>query len=168
MQNGIRRWKGFRFPPRFCEAPVTLLKQRHALVTLLALFLMSVINTSATTLRVVSYNIEADVDGVTTPRSGLYTVLEAIGEQNMNGVLQPLDILALQETTSNSTTVAPIVAALNGYYGDGTYALVAYQVHPARERIRREWPERLTLQYDDPAARPPKRRTGGGCAGHAE
>ncbi len=77
-------------------------------------------------LRIVTYNIEADVNKVTTPRDGLYTVLEAIGEQNLNGVLQPIDILALEETTSNAVTVAPIVTALNGYYGAGTYAMATY------------------------------------------
>jgi endonuclease/exonuclease/phosphatase family metal-dependent hydrolase len=78
-------------------------------------------------LRIVSYNIQADTGGFTGPRPGLYTVLEGIGEQNRNGVWQPLDVLALQETTSNTTSVAPIVTALNNYYGAGTYALVAYQ-----------------------------------------
>ncbi len=78
-------------------------------------------------LRIVTYNIAADVDGYTAPRDGLYTVLEAIGEQSVNGVGQPLDILALQETTSNSATVAPIVTALNGVYGAGTYAASTYQ-----------------------------------------
>jgi endonuclease/exonuclease/phosphatase family metal-dependent hydrolase len=68
-------------------------------------------------LRVASYNIEADVSGVTTPRDGLYQVLEGIGEENIGGDVQPLDILALQETTSNSTTVAPIVSNLNSFYG---------------------------------------------------
>jgi endonuclease/exonuclease/phosphatase family metal-dependent hydrolase len=82
---------------------------------------------SAQNLRIVEYNIEADIDGVTTPRSGLYTVLEAIGQQTSQGVTRPLDILALEETTSNTTTVAPIVTALNSYYGAGTYALVNYQ-----------------------------------------
>ena len=78
-------------------------------------------------LRIVNYNVEADVNNVTTPRDGLFTVLEAIGEQNLNGVLQAVDILALQETTSNATTVVPVVTALNGYYGAGTYAASDYQ-----------------------------------------
>jgi len=37
-------------------------------------------------------------------------VLEGIGEELLNGNAQPLDILALQETTSNPVTVAPIVS----------------------------------------------------------
>lgn len=74
-----------------------------------------------------TYNIEADTNGNTAPNDGLYTVLEAIGEQSFNGVLRPIDILALQETTSNTATVAPIVTALNGYYGDGTYAMATIQ-----------------------------------------
>lgn len=83
---------------------------------------------AAQTVRVVAYNIEADVSGVTTPRDGLYTVLEAIGENYVNGAAHPLDILALEETTSNAVTVAPIVSALNSYYGgSAVYAMSGYQ-----------------------------------------
>ena len=86
---------------------------------------------AAQTVRMVCYNIEADIDGVTTPRDGLYTVLEAIGEQPFNGTAQPLDLLALEETTSNTTTISPIVDALNTYYGAPQtapiYALVPVQ-----------------------------------------
>jgi len=78
-------------------------------------------------LRIVSYNIEADVNGNKTPNPGLSSVLEAIGQQNVNGITQPIDILALQETTSNSLTVAPIVSDLNAFYGTGTYAMSTYQ-----------------------------------------
>ena len=79
---------------------------------------------AAQTIRIVSYNIEADINGVTTPRSGLDTVLEAIGQEKYVGdsVVQPLDILGLEETTSNAVTVAPIVTDLNSFYGAGTYA----------------------------------------------
>ena len=82
---------------------------------------------SAQYLRIVAYNIEADVNNNTSPNAGLYTVLEAIGEQSVGGVVRPLDILAMEETTSNTATVAPIVAALNSYYAAGTYAMSSYQ-----------------------------------------
>src|SRR5580704_18986832 len=68
------------------------------------------------TIRVATYNIEADIDGVTTPLPGLYQVLEGIGEEQLQGDVQPLDILALEETTSNSATIAPIVCNLNTFY----------------------------------------------------
>ena len=42
--------------------------------------------------------------------------LEGIGEEILSGNAQPFDILALQETTSNAKTIAPIVAALNLFY----------------------------------------------------
>ena len=71
----------------------------------------------AQSLRIVAYNIDADTNGNTAPNTGLYTVLEAIGTQSVNGIVQPIDILALEETTSNAATVAPIVMALNDYYG---------------------------------------------------
>ena len=92
------------------------------------------------TLRIVTYNIQADTGGYTTARPGLVIpsgggtaqqggVLEGIGEEILgNGPAQPIDILALQETTSNTTTVAPIVTALNTYYNaPGMYAYSPYQ-----------------------------------------
>jgi hypothetical protein len=93
------------------------------------------------TLRIVTYNIEDDINGATTPLPGLLAppgnpsnvqaggVLEGIGEELVgNDPAQPLDILALEETTSNSGTVAPIAAGLNLFYGvAGMYASSRYQ-----------------------------------------
>ena len=85
------------------------------------------------TLRIVTYNIECDT-GTTTPLPGLIApsggsvtsggVLEGIGEEIVGGdAAQPIDILALEETTSNTTTVSPIVNGLNAYYNaPGMYA----------------------------------------------
>jgi hypothetical protein len=91
------------------------------------------------TLRIVSYNIEADVSPYTTNRPGLIApsggsvtnggVLEGIGEEILGrDPAQRIDILALQETTSNPTTVAPIVSGLNAFYNaPGLYTNSAYQ-----------------------------------------
>ncbi len=110
------------------------------------------------TLRIVSYNIQADTVGIATPgivsptcgliepyegSGGSFNtncsgsvlnggVLEGIGEETINGdPAQPIDVLALEETTSNPTTVLPIVNALNAfytYYGIGAgYAMSPYQ-----------------------------------------
>src|SRR5262249_44148996 len=79
-------------------------------------------------IRVATYNMEADINGVTTPRPGFYQVLEGIGEEVVQGNVQPVDIVGLQETTSNGTTVAPIRANLNSYYGGAAvYAQSPYQ-----------------------------------------
>ena len=87
----------------------------------------SVTSAQTRTIRVVTYNIEDDV-GITTPLPGLIApssggsvtnggVLEGIGEEILGSdPAQPLDILALQETTSNGTTVQPIVNGLNIFY----------------------------------------------------
>jgi endonuclease/exonuclease/phosphatase family metal-dependent hydrolase len=83
--------------------------------------------TFAGNLRVVTYNIEADINGITTPRTGMSSVLKGIGDENVNGIQRPLDILALEETTSNVTTVDPIVSQLNALYGSGVYARSSYQ-----------------------------------------
>ncbi len=83
---------------------------------------------SAATVRIVAYNIEADIDGDTGPLPGLDTVIEAIGEQTVNGIAQPPDVVGLEETTSNAVTVAPLVATLNAYYnGAAVYATSPYQ-----------------------------------------
>src|SRR5580698_1797386 len=88
-------------------------------------------------LRVAAYNIMDDVGTFTTPLAGLiapfsgtgtYTenssgtvtnggVLEGIGEEIVAGTNQPIDILALEETSGNSTTVQPILDGLNAFYG---------------------------------------------------
>ena len=103
---------------------------------------LSILNANAQTrtLRIVTYNIEADV-GVTTPPPGLIAppgnpgnvqaggVLEGIGEEIVgNDPAQPLDILALEETTTNPITVVPIAGGLNSFYGvAGMYSNSAYQ-----------------------------------------
>ena len=81
----------------------------------------------ATEIRVAAYNVDLDT-GTTTPSTALYQVLEGIGEENIGGDVQPLDIVALEETTSNSTSVAPIVSNLNSYYnGTAVYAQSSVQ-----------------------------------------
>jgi len=93
------------------------------------------------TLRIVEYNIEADVNTYTGPLPGLIApptatnnvsaggVLEGIGEETIGPDRgQPIDVLALEETTSNPSTVTPIVNGLNTVYGvPGMYASSSYQ-----------------------------------------
>jgi PKD repeat protein len=93
------------------------------------------------TLRIVCYNIEDDISNstfninATAPLPGLIYpyaggsstngpsvtnggVLEGMGEEILgDGVAKPVDILALEETSSNPQTVAPIVAGMNAFYG---------------------------------------------------
>jgi hypothetical protein len=81
----------------------------------------------SSTLRIVAYNIEDDINGATTPLPGLYSVLEGIGEEKVAGNVRPIDILGLEETTSNAD-VQPIVTNLNTYYGGtAVYAESSYQ-----------------------------------------
>lgn len=93
-------------------------------------FLSSASHAAPQTIRVVTYNIQADV-GIdnATLLGNVAIALEGIGQQKYtgDGVLQRPDIIALQETTSNSTTVAPLVSNLNTNYGSGAYAYSTYQ-----------------------------------------
>src|ERR1700722_9337579 len=78
-------------------------------------------------IRIVTYNIEDDINGATTPLPGLYQVLEGIGEEKVQGNVRPIDILGLEETTSNAD-VQQIVTNLNTYYGGAdVYAESTYQ-----------------------------------------
>jgi PKD repeat protein len=121
---------------------LTILKFNVARILQVAIasFAACTVSAQTRTLRIVCYNIEADTGSFSTPRPGLVVpynggsvlnggVLEGIGEEIVGSdPAQPLDILALQETTGNNITVAPIVNALNSYYNSpGMYALSTFQ-----------------------------------------
>jgi endonuclease/exonuclease/phosphatase family metal-dependent hydrolase len=72
-------------------------------------------------LRVVNYNI-ASSESPGTPRIGLNTILEAIGMETVGGIARAIDLLALQEVFSQSTTTAAVASLLNTIYGVGIYA----------------------------------------------
>ena len=116
-------------------------RKEFALGIVFLIFTANFLAAQTRTLRIVTYNIEADINGATAPLPGLIAppgnttnvqaggVLEGIGEEIVgNDPAQPLDILALQETTSNPITVAPIVNGLNSFYDSpGMYAMSPYQ-----------------------------------------
>ena len=74
-------------------------------------------------LRIVSFNTANNGDNGSniSPRAGMDVVLEAIGDELVNGIARPIDILALQEQRSAASTTQQIVDLLNGIYGAGTY-----------------------------------------------
>jgi autotransporter-associated beta strand protein len=81
-------------------------------------------------IRVVTFNTQGDEsinNSVLLPN--LATVLEGIGQEKYVGdnILQLPDIIALQETTSNSTTVVPLAGDLNSYYGASIFGSSTYQ-----------------------------------------
>jgi Endonuclease/Exonuclease/phosphatase family len=82
-------------------------------------------------VRIVTYNTQGDVSPPTPTGVLPYlaTVIEGIGQQKYagDGVLQLPDILALQETTSNATSVAPLTTDLNNYYGSSIFNYSTYQ-----------------------------------------
>ena len=74
-------------------------------------------------LRIVTYNTaNGQFDGALAPRAGMDFVLRAIGEEIVNGVQRPIDVIALQEQYTTATATQAFVDLLNGIYGPGTYA----------------------------------------------
>ena len=69
-------------------------------------------------LRIVNYNTAE------AARPGIDIILESIGDEIRNGFSKPIDVLALQEQTSYSTTTQAVLNELDGIYGAGVYALV--------------------------------------------
>jgi hypothetical protein len=70
----------------------------------------------AVDLRIADYNIAGDA------RSGMATILRALGDEVVNGTSRPIDVLALEETDSQATDTQAVVNLLNGIYGAGVYA----------------------------------------------
>jgi hypothetical protein len=89
-----------------------------------AVMLSFATSASATSLRVVSYNIDdadqGNDDNITAAFAGLPAVLQAIGQHHIGTNAQPIDVLGVEEL--NSTTLPNLVSALNGIYGAGSYA----------------------------------------------
>lgn len=80
-----------------------------------AVLLCMFASTATAQLRVVTWNTAGG------PRSGLGDILEAIGNEEVNGIAKPIDVLSLQEQSSSVTTTQAIVDLLNDIYGAGTY-----------------------------------------------
>ncbi|MEM8946825.1 MAG: hypothetical protein AAGD11_16745 [Planctomycetota bacterium] len=69
-------------------------------------------------LRVVSYNTATANTGLNlfTARSGVDTVLEAIGAETVGGIAKPIDVLLLQEQFNMATSAQSFVDILNDIY----------------------------------------------------
>ena len=81
----------------------------------MAVLLAILVRPATGQLRIVSYNT------TTTIGSSMGEVLEAIGNESVNGISRPIDILAVQEQVGLSTTTQEILNILNSIYGSGTY-----------------------------------------------
>ncbi len=113
------------------QAKKTLLSAGRSAIAAIAIYTLCAAVASAGTLRIVTYNIDADTNGsggVGTPadNQSLATVLQAIGNESLAGNSQPIDVLALEELSwvgsGSSPTLQTVVNDLNSIYGAGTYA----------------------------------------------
>ena len=75
-------------------------------------------------LRIVTYNTATSGQNraPSTPRAGMDTVLQAIGDEMRQGISKPLDVLLLQEIQSSAVTSQAFVNLLNDIYGPNVYA----------------------------------------------
>ena len=79
--------------------------------------------TSHAQLRIVTYNTntfgtEEGFSRIRNARPEVDTVLQAIGEESVNGIARPADIILLQEQQRPSTTTRNLVDRLNAIYAD--------------------------------------------------
>ncbi len=87
-------------------------------------FVLTVQNAPAAntgSLRIVSWNLSG-ASGNGSPRTGFGTLLAAMGSEVVAGLSRPVDLFALQEVLSQSTTSAIVAASLNNTYGTTNYA----------------------------------------------
>ncbi len=92
------------------------------ITTMLLLFVLTSSDSRAQ-LRVVTYNtLTGQATGQQTARAESEVVLEAIGEEVVNGIAKPIDVLLLQEQYSMQVSAQSFVDLLNDIYGPGTYA----------------------------------------------
>jgi endonuclease/exonuclease/phosphatase family metal-dependent hydrolase len=84
-------------------------------------FLLGYRSVARTNLRITNYNI-ASSGGTGAPRTGLSTILQAIGSEIVGGVSRPIDVLALQEVFSQAATTQLVAGMLNTAYGTTAYA----------------------------------------------
>ena len=121
--------------------------------------------TAATvTLRVVEYNIAADVDGYTAARPGLDTVLEAIGQQNVNGIIRPPDVIALEGNHQQRHNRRPARQhAQHVLRRDGLRREPLSGDRGGRQPRHRQRSQRGALQHADPCSG--RQRRGGHAAG---
>jgi hypothetical protein len=80
---------------------------------------LALANAAHAQLRVVSYNTAGG------PRADMDIILRSIGEEELNGIARPIDVLLLQEQNSFSTTTQSILDILNAptMYGAGAYSM---------------------------------------------
>lgn len=98
---------------------MTNFSRRYRLVGFLcALGCACFVSSGQAQLRIVSYNTATANTGTQTftARTGLDTVLEAIGNESVSGIAKPIDVLLLQEQFSMGTSTQSIVDVLNDIY----------------------------------------------------
>lgn len=83
-------------------------------------FLLGYRAVTRTNLRIANYNI-ASSGGNGAPRTGLGTILQAIGSEIVSGIAKRIDVLALQEVLSQAATTQLVAGLLNDVYDTTTY-----------------------------------------------
>ena len=81
------------------------MKSLPPLATRCTLFsaILLMVTPAAAQLRIVDYNTTGG------PRAGLETVLEAIGQEAVNGFAKPIDVLIIRERSSSSNSNAGLI-----------------------------------------------------------
>lgn len=88
-----------------------------------AMLLLAAFNACEAQLRVVSWNTATanSSPGFSGRETDFNRLLDFVGRESINGISKPIDILALQEQTSNNSTLADFAAELNTITGTSDY-----------------------------------------------
>jgi endonuclease/exonuclease/phosphatase family metal-dependent hydrolase len=98
--------------------------KRYLSFCLASLCVLALAGPASAQLRIVNYNTANGTfpsGNNPSPRTGMDNVLQAIGDELVNGIARPIDVLILQEQDDPSTTTQEFVDLLDGLYGAGTY-----------------------------------------------
>ncbi len=100
------------------------MKLARSLILAVALSLLAFAAADASTLRIVSYNVDSFDEGsdnnIIGPTYSIPTVIQAIGLHHLGSNAQPVDVLGVEELLA--TTLSNLTNQLNAIYGAGTYA----------------------------------------------
>src|SRR5688500_10964843 len=108
------------------QSPYVLFNRPFVASVVACIAVLTLIRPAPAQLRIVTYNTATgNPTGVQTARPGMEIVLESIGEETINGIARPIDVLLLQDQYStdmgdyalDDVATQSFVDLMNSLYG---------------------------------------------------